>query len=309
MGKYKEIDLKSIKTYSISGRESKVDTTAFAREIEKSDSVEKFIDSLPEILVASDFKKFIKYYQNAVITGNPVIFMMGAHLIKVGLNPLLIRAMKRKQITHLAMNGACVIHDLELAMHGQTSEDVAKGLQDGSFGMVKETAEIINKTIAGGENKLGYGESIAKTISESDYKYKDLSILKQAYDLDIPISVHIALGTEIIHQHGSAKGSAIGDTSMRDFRILCQSLTGLNANAIVINAGSAVIMPEVFLKALTVVRNLGHPAFGFTTATFDMIRHYRPTENVVKRPTLDSGKGYYFIGHHEIMLPLLLTSL
>ena len=309
MSKYKKLDFEGVKTYSLKDRKSKVSENDFAIPSKPDTKISDFINNLPDILVAKDFKDFVKSYQNAIEQKSQIVLMMGAHVIKVGLGPILIDAMKKGFITHLAVNGACVIHDLELAIAGITSEDVAEGLEDGSFGMVEETTQFINNAVRDAKGKMGYGEAVASKLDESKNINKEISILWNAYDLDIPITVHSALGTEIIHQHPSVDGAAIGDTSWTDFQIFTNTLSQLDGNSVVLNIGSAVIMPEVFLKALTVVRNLGYDAFGFTTATFDMIKHYRPTVNVTQRPTAKKGKGYYFIGHHEIMLPILYAAL
>jgi hypothetical protein len=234
--------------------------------------------------------------------------MMGAHVIKCGINPLIIELIRRGIITHLAMNGACVIHDVEVAIWGITSEDVAAGLQDGTFGMARETAEFINEALAQNKgNQKGYGEVIGEKLLEQNAPNLHLSLLATCIREGIPVSIHPALGTEIIHQHPNLDGAAFGEKSLLDFQLFTHSLTGLKKDSIVFNVGSAVIMPEVFLKALTVVRNLEYPAHGFYTVVFDMIRHYRPTENVKFRPTLTGGKGFYFVGHHELLLPLVIS--
>jgi hypothetical protein len=309
MTKYKKIDLTNVKTYSIKGRKSKVSLNDFAKPSDNNQTIAEFIDSLPSILSGESFKHFLNDYIRSINSNSTVLVMMGAHVIKVGISPLIIDAMKKGWITHLALNGACVIHDVELALWGITSEDVAEGIEDGSFGMAKESTEFINHAVSEGSGKLGYGEAVATALSNSDGPNLEQSILYNAYKLDIPFTVHSALGTEIIHQHPSVDGAAVGDTTWTDFQIFTNNVSTLDKNSTVLNLGSAVIMPEVFLKALTVVRNLGFPAFGFSSATFDMIKHYRPTVNVVERPTQKSGKGYYFIGHHEIMLPLLFAAL
>ena len=307
--KYKILDFNLVKTYSLKERKDKVHHKNFARLGDKNITINKFLKNLPGILAAKDFKDFIDCYTRAIKADSMIILMMGAHLIKVGISPFIIDALKKGWIKHVAMNGACVIHDVEIAMKGSTSEDVQKGLEDGSFGMAKESTELINQAISRGKGQLGYGESVARTLCDSKPEYANLSILYHAYSLAIPISVHSAIGTEIIYQHNNADGAAIGDTCLTDFKIFSHSISKLNDHSIVMNIGSSVIMPEVFLKALTVVRNLGYNAFGFTTANFDMIKHYRPTENVVHRPTKDKGRGYNFIGHHELMIPLLFCAL
>jgi hypothetical protein len=234
--------------------------------------------------------------------------MLGGHIVKTGLAPLLIDLMNRGVITHLAMNGSAAIHDYEIARFGATSEDVASGLIDGTFGMAEETGRGMNEAlIAGMKNEWGMGESLAHALENSSLSNPELSVLLAAQRLGIPCTVHAALGAEIIHQHPAASGAAIGDTSHRDFRRLAASLPAIDDGGVVLNLGSAVIMPEVFLKALTIARNLnaGKPT-GFTTCDLDMQRHYRPRVNVVQRPTQGSGKGYEITGHHEIMVPLLV---
>jgi deoxyhypusine synthase len=309
MSKYQKLDFKNVQTYSLKDRKSKVSLGDFAKPVEKKQTIDDFINNLPSILVGQSFKNFLDDYTHSINSNSTVLLMMGAHVIKVGISPLLIDAMKRGWITHLALNGACVIHDVEIALWGITSEDVAEGLEDGSFGMAKESTEFINEAVKNGKGKMGYGEAVASALDQSNGPHLDYSVLYNAYKLNIPFTVHSALGTEIIHQHSSVDGAAVGDTTWTDFQIFTKNVSTLDKNSTVINVGSAVIMPEVFLKALTVARNLGYPAFGFSSANFDMIRHYRPTVNVVERPTQKVGKGYYFIGHHELMLPLLFAAL
>jgi hypothetical protein len=236
-----------------------------------------------------------------------VVAMLGGHIVKTGLAPLIIELMNRRVITHLAMNGSAAIHDYEIARFGATSEDVARGLVDGTFGMAEETGRGMNEAfIAGMKNEWGMGEALALALENLTLSNGELSVLLAAQRLGIPCTVHAAIGAEIIHQHPAASGAAIGDTSHRDFRRLAASLPALHDGGVVLNLGSAVIMPEVFLKALTIARNLnaGKPT-GFTTCDLDMLRHYRPRVNVVQRPTQGSGKGYEITGHHEIMVPLL----
>ena len=236
-----------------------------------------------------------------------VVVMLGGHIVKTGLAPLLIELMNRRVITHLAMNGSGAIHDYEIARFGATSEDVARGLIDGTFGMAEETGRGMNEAFTVGmKNGWGMGESLARALTQLTLSNGELSVLLAAHRLGIPCTVHAALGAEIIHQHPAANGAAIGDTSHRDFRRLAASLPALQDGGVVLNLGSAVIMPEVFLKALTIARNLnaGKPT-GFTTCDLDMQRHYRPRVNVVQRPTQGNGKGYEITGHHEIMVPML----
>ena len=244
----------------------------------------------------------------AVRRDRAVVVMLGGHVVKTGLNRLLVDLMTRGVVTHLAMNGSAAIHDYEIARFGGTSEDVAAGLKDGTFGMADETGRGMNDAFtAGMRGAWGMGESLARALdAEPSLVHPELSIVLNAWRLGVPVTVHAALGAEIIHQHPAANGAAIGDTSHRDFRTLAGSLPALDDGGVVLNLGSAVIMPEVFLKALTIARNLhdGRPQ-GFVTADFDMTRHYRPRMNVVQRPTLQSGRGYEITGHHELLVPLL----
>ncbi len=308
MSEYEEIDLSKIKTYSISNRLSKVKTADFARPYQKGASLSQFLSDLSNILVGADFRQLIKSIVHAYRSEKQIIAMMGAHVIKCGLSPLIIQLMEVGVIKCLALNGAGIIHDTEVANWAITSEDVAEALNDGSFGMVKETVEFINSALEKGKQlKLGLGQAVGKKISESDANYKQLSILASGYKNKIPITVHVAIGTDILHQHPGTNGATIGELSHRDFKIFCSQVAKLTEGSVVLNFGSAVVLPEVFLKALTVARNLKHNAHGFTTANFDMLRHYRPRVNIVQRPTQTGGMGYQFTGHHEIMIPLLVA--
>jgi hypothetical protein len=258
-------------------------------------------------LVARDFRRVVDAIAAAVRDKRAVVVMLGGHIVKTGLTPLLVDLMDRGVITHLAMNGSAAIHDYEIARFGATSEDVARGLVDGTFGMAEETGRGMNEAfIAGLENEWGMGEALARALENVPLSNPELSVLLCAQRRGIPCTVHAAIGAEIIHQHPATSGAAIGETSHRDFRRLAASLPALHEGGVVLNLGSAVIMPEVFLKALTIARNLhsGKPT-GFTTCDLDMQRHYRPRVNVVQRPTQGSGKGYEITGHHEIMVPLL----
>lgn len=270
-----------------------------------------FLAALPDVLVAKDFRRVISAIVEAKHRGRAVVVMLGGHVVKTGLAPLLIDLMTRGVVTHLAMNGSAAIHDYEIARFGATSEDVAAGLRDGTFGMAEETGRGLNTAfVRGMREELGMGEAVALALTElDDLAHPELSILLGAHRLGIAATVHAALGAEIIHQHPAANGAAIGDTSHRDFRRLAGALPALHDGGVVLNLGSAVIMPEVFLKALTVARNLhdGRPV-GFTTCDLDMQRHYRPRMNVVQRPVLGGGAGFEITGHHEIMVPLLAWS-
>ncbi len=307
MSKYKKIDLSKVKTYSIKQRKSKVELNLLAKTFDpEKDSFGDYINSLPKFLAVNDLKEFAQLIVKARKKNKPIIFMIGAHVIKVGLSPILIDLMKNNFITAIAMNSAGAIHDSELAFFGKTSEDVAAGITDGSFGMARETGEFINSTLSKYEHSnLGYGEALAIEIKLRKAKNKNLSLIYNAFELDKVITVHAAIGTDITHQHPDVNGAAIGELSMNDFKIFCNEVSKLRNGGVVANIGSNVILPEVFLKALTVARNLGHKVFNFTTANFDFIQHYRPRVNVVQRPTQDGGKGFMFTGHHELMIPLL----
>ena len=308
MSKYKQIRLSGVKTVSIKKRKSKVSPKDFARVVVPQKArVAEFIDSLPRILMANELRALVGDIARSRRRNKPVILMMGAHVIKVGLSPLVIDLVRRGIITHVAMNSAAAIHDVETAMWGQTSEDVAVNILDGKFGMWKETGEFINRALVRGfsETSEGYAEALAKKLIASKAPYRSVSILAACYEQSVPVTVHAAIGTDITHQQPSMDGAATGEMSFRDFKIFANSVKDLKGGGVVLNVGSAVILPEVFLKALTVARNLGYKARGFSTANFDMIRQYRPQVNVVERPTQTYGRGYSFTGHHEIMFPLL----
>ncbi len=304
-----EADLSRIRTVPIERRPNKVAAGEFASPPPPlaDRSFSAFLAALPDVLVARDFLLVVDAIAAAVRQKRAVVVMLGGHIVKTGLAPLLIDLMDRGVITHLAMNGSAAIHDYEIARFGATSEDVARGLVDGTFGMAEETGRGMNEAfIAGMENEWGMGEALARALENVPLSNSELSVLLCAQRRGIACTVHAAIGAEIIHQHPATSGAAIGETSHRDFRRLAASLPALHDGGVVLNLGSAVIMPEVFLKALTIARNLhaGKPT-GFTTCDLDMQRHYRPRVNVVQRPTQGSGKGYEITGHHEIMVPLL----
>ena len=300
------INIHKVKTYSVKKRFSKVALKDFAKAPVKGASFSRFFGGLPRILKAKDLCSVVDAIVAARKKKKAVIFMCGAHVIKCGLNPVLIELIKKKVITCIALNGACVIHDFEVAFQGKTSEDVGENLKDGSFGMGRETADFINEAVNEGVAQgLGFGESVAKKMDQARLPNRNLSLIYNAYKAGVPVCVHIAIGTDIIHQHVSFNGARAGEGSLRDFYQLTESIRGLNAGGVVLNFGSAVILPEVFLKALNLARNLKFTVKDFTTATFDMIQHYRPSQNVCSRPVMSGGKGFYIIGHHEIMLPLL----
>jgi hypothetical protein len=306
--KHRRADLSKVKTVSIKTRKSKVTPADFALPFDADgDSFRQFVSSLPRILAAGDLRMIVADIVAARKKGSPVILMMGAHVVKVGLSPLLIDLMKLGAISAVAMNSAAAIHDVETALWGKTSEDVAENMLDGRFGMARETGDMINTTLTDAfrNSDLGYGEALGAKLIELKAPNANVSLLANCVILELPVTVHAAIGTDIVHQQPTMDGAATGEMSFRDFRLLCETCRGLAKGGVVLNIGSAVIMPEVFLKALTVARNLGAKARGFTTAVFDMNHHYRPTMNVQKRPTEDGGKGYYVTGHHEIMIPLL----
>ncbi|MBL8961354.1 MAG: hypothetical protein JNJ98_15965 [Gemmatimonadetes bacterium] len=304
-----EADLARVRTVPVQARPNKVSAADFSRAVpDEGRTFRAFLDALPDILVARDFRQVARDVAQATRKGRAVIAMLGGHIVKTGLAPVLVDLMRRGVITHIGMNGSAAIHDYEMARFGATSEDVAAGLRDGTFGMAEETGRELNDAfVRGMAEGWGMGESVARALeARSDLANAGLSVLLGARRLGVTTSVHAALGAEIIHQHPAANGAAIGETSHRDFRRLSAALVELHDGGVVLNLGSAVIMPEVFLKALTVARNLGdgRPT-GFTTCDLDMQRHYRPRMNVVQRPTLEGGRGYELTGHHEIMVPLL----
>lgn len=309
MGKYEEIDLRGLKRYKAKERVSKVSTDFLAKPVEPACSIRDFFDSLPRILKAKDLCALAMDLLNARRNNRQIIFTMGAHPIKCGLSPIIIDLMRNGFITAIATNGAGVIHDVELALWGATSEEVDDAINDGSFGMAADTADFINSAIVDGQKEaLGFGEAIGKKLIERYPPNIKISIIAEAYRLNIPFTVHIAIGSDIVHMHPSFDGAATGELTSRDFRIFTAKVAQLE-NGVILNFGSTVIMPEVFLKALSIVRNLGYNVYHFTAANFDMIQHYRPNRNIVERPTMLGGKGYTFTGHHEIMLPLLAAML
>ncbi|MFH1655375.1 MAG: hypothetical protein ABH954_02045 [Candidatus Omnitrophota bacterium] len=308
MGK---INLRKIKTYSLGKRKSTVNLKDFAAIYKKGNSFRRFYQDLPHVLKAQDLRNVVNAVVGAKKKKKPVIFMLGAHVIKCGLSPIIIELINRGIIDCVALNGAGIIHDFEIAFQGKTSEDVERSIRDGSFGMAQETAGFINDAIkSGAKFDLGIGQAVGRAIDEDNrLRFKELSIIHSAFKKNIPITVHVAIGTDIVHQHLSCDGAAIGQTSLKDFHNFIAEVSKLGDGGVLINFGSAVILPEVFLKALTVARNLDYKVRNFTTANFDMIYHYRPQQNIVHRPTQGSGKGYYIVGHHEIMLPLLASSI
>ncbi|MBI5574003.1 MAG: deoxyhypusine synthase family protein [Elusimicrobia bacterium] len=296
------LNLKNVKRCSLEKRKSKVRLSMFANPVQK-----EFLETVPNVLAGKNFKELVKRIIAARKNKKPVIFMFGAHIIKCGLSRFVIDMMKRNIITAIATNGASIIHDFELAYCGKTSEDVEKQLKDGKFGMVFETGKFINEAVKyGAERNLGLGEAIGKMENEKKLKFYKESIFGNAYKLKIPATVHVGIGTDIIYQHPECDGASWGKTSYNDFLKFSEIVSKLEGG-VILNFGSAVILPEVFLKALNLVRNLGYKVRNFTAANFDMNYQYRAFENVVSRPA--GNNGFYFIGHHEIMFPLLHRSL
>jgi hypothetical protein len=304
--RFPPLDFSRVRTFPVADRSNKVAVESFARPHVAGSGLDAFLKNLPAFLAVEDLRSIVAAVVAAIRAGRPVVLMMGAHPIKVGLNPVLIDAMRRGLVSAVAFNGAAAVHDFELCFQGETSEDVQRGLNDGSFGMAEETGRLMNEALRAGAT-LGLGAGAALGRAMDNFPNRPLSLLATGAELGLPVTVHIAVGTDIIHQHPSCDGAALGATSYADFQqfaSVCAQLEG----GVVLNVGSAVIMPEVFLKALTVARNLGHAVEKFTTATLDMTRHYRPSENVQRRPTALGGKGYYLIGHHEINVPLLFAA-
>jgi len=311
MTEYREADFSRLKTVPIAKRPNKVDASLLAKPPLPSDrSFNAFVEALPSILAAQD----LRYVVDQIVTAagrRGILAMLGGHVIKVGLGPLLIALMRHRAITMVAMNGSAAIHDFELAAYGGTSEDVAAGLADGTFGMAEETGREMNAALVrGAKGQQGAGEALADYLgARQDLPGRDVSVLLACASLGVPVTVHAAIGAEIIHQHPASDGAVLGATSHRDFKRLAGALPDLDDGGVVLNLGSAVVMPEVFLKALTIARNLngGRPK-NFTACDCDMQRHYRPRVNVVERPTLAGGRGIQLTGHHEILIPLLAWS-
>ena len=299
-------DLDRLKLVDLDTRPSKVDRQSLGKPWKTGGSLAEFARRLPDVLAAKDLCQAAETLAIAVESGRPVILGMGAHVIKVGLSPLVIDALERGVISAVAMNGAGVVHDTEMALAGRTSEDVAAALADGSFGTARQTGELINNAVADKGPELGLGRAVGEALLRAAPSGLGQSILATCARLDKPALIFVAMGTDIIHMHPSCDPAATGAASHRDFRTLVSLVGDLKGGAF-INAGSAVVIPEVFLKALSAARNLGHDAHDFFTLNLDMIAHYRPLTNVVGRPVLTGGKGMHITGHHEINLPLLLA--
>jgi hypothetical protein len=306
---YEEFDLSGVRTYPLADRRSKANVSDFASPVREGAAARALVDSLPTIQAGGDFKAIVAAICRAREQGAGILWGFGAHLVKTGLGPILVDLMERGFVSALATNGAGVIHDFEIALSGATSEDVDEALGPGRFGMAEETATTLNRVIAHGVAAgRGLGQSVATHLRDSHPRFGDKSILVAAGRLEIPLTVHVAIGTDIIHMHPSASGAAFGEGSLRDFRYFVSNVARL-ANGVYLNCGSAVILPEVFLKAIALARNAGQTLDNLTTVNIDFLRHYRPETNVVRRPVAKSGKGYSLIGPHEILIPLLAAAL
>jgi Deoxyhypusine synthase len=306
---YREFDLSGVRTYPLASRKSKATVEHFARPYEPGSGVRGLMRSLPSFLAARDFTEVVAAIADARRRDAAIVWGIGAHVLKTGLAPLLIELMERGYVSALATNGAGIIHDFEIALGGATSEDVDEALGPGTFGMAEETATLLNRAIGEGvERGEGVGQSVVKFLADRNPPFASYSVLAAAARLQIPVTVHIAVGTDIIHMHPLASGAALGEGSLRDFRYFASIVAQLE-RGVYINCGSAVVLPEVFLKAVALARNQGHRLSGLTTVNIDFLRHYRPITNVVTRPTAGTGKGYALTGHHELLLPLLTAAL
>jgi len=307
--RYEEFDLSGVRTYPLESRKSKSRAEDFAKPVARGASVPQLIEALPSILAGADFKAVVAALRRARDADRGIAWGLGAHVLKTGLSPVLIDLMTRGYVSALALNGAGVIHDFELALSGSTSEDVEEALGPGRFGMAEETGSLLNAAITRGVRRgLGLGQSVGRFLLEQPAPYARVSVIAAAAALEIPVTAHVALGTDVIHMHPSASGAAIGEGSLRDFRYLTSMVSRLEGG-VYLNCGSAVILPEVFLKAVALARNQGHSLEGLTTVNIDFMRMYRPLTNVVTRPVAGIGNGYALTGHHEILIPLLAATL
>jgi hypothetical protein len=306
---YEEFDLSGVQTYPLNSRANKAKAADFAKRFQPGSGINGFLDSLPRILAAADFKAVVAAIHAAHAGGRGILWGLGAHVLKTGLSPIVIDLMERGFISAIATNGAGVIHDFELALSGATSEDVDAALGPGRFGMAEETGRLLNDAINRGVGAgLGFGQAVGRALSEMNPPHGGLSILAAAARLDIPVTVHVGIGTDVIHMHPSASGAALGEGSLRDFRFFVSNVARLE-RGVYLNCGSAVMLPEVFLKAVALARNRGASLDGLTTVNLDFTRLYRPQTNVVSRPVAGIGRGYSLVGHHEIMIPLLAAAL
>ena len=307
--RYEEFDLTDIRTYPLKSRISKANAGDFAKPCGTRPTMAAFFDSLPNMLGAADFKAVVRAIADARRNDRGILWGLGAHVIKTGLGPVLVDLMERGFVSGIATNGAAVIHDFEVALVGATSEDVDASLGPGRFGMAEETGRLLNEAIVAGTRAgLGIGQSVSRTLADAKPPFGHLSVLMAAARFGIPVTVHVAIGTDIIHMHPAASGAAFGEGSLRDFRHLVANVAKLEGG-VYLNCGSAVVLPEVFLKAVALARNHGLALTDLTTVNLDFVRLYRPQTNVVTRPTAGTGRGYSLVGHHEIMIPLLAVAL
>jgi hypothetical protein len=305
---YEEFDLSGVRTYPLASRTSKVTVADFAQPHRPGDGMAAFVDRLPRLLAGADFRAVVDAILAAHRAGRPIVWGLGAHVLKTGLSPVLIDLMRRGLVSALATNGAGLIHDFEIALAGSTSEDVDAALGPGTFGMAHETGAELNQAIREGVGRgLGIGQAVGAYLVARKPDHLRHSVVATAAALDIPVTIHVALGTDIIHMHPDASGAAIGEGSLRDFRYFTATVARLE-RGVYLNCGSAVVLPEVFLKAVALARNAGHTLEGLTTVNLDFLRHYRPHVNVVTRPTAGVGRGYHLTGHHELLIPLLAAA-
>jgi hypothetical protein len=306
---YDAFDLSGVRTYPLAERASKVTVTDFARPYRRGDGIGGFVDRLPRLLAGGDFRAVVEGVLTARRNDRAIVWGIGAHVLKTGLSPIVIDLMRRGVVSALATNGAGLIHDFEIALAGSTSEDVDAALGPGQFGMAHETGTEINEAIREGVGRgLGIGQAVGRYLLQRSPSHVQHSLLATAASLEIPVTVHVAVGTDIIHMHPHASGAAIGEGSLRDFHYFASCVARL-ANGVYLNCGSAVVLPEVFLKAVALARNAGHSLEGLITVNLDFLRHYRPQVNVVSRPTVGVGRGYALTGHHELLIPLLAAAL
>lgn len=307
---YRPLDPRGVKTYPLSARASKISIADAARAWQAGGTFRSYLDSLPNTLAVQSFRGVVAAILEARRRGRPVILGMGAHVIKVGLSAILVDLLERGVVTAVAMNGAGAVHDFELAYAGVTSEDVEAQLAEGDFGMAEETGRVLNEAVAEGVRRgLGFGRALGERLLAMQPPHIGQSIFAACARLNLPCTVHVAVGTDIVHMHPSCDGAAVGEGTYRDFRLLAAVVADLNDGGVYLNVGSAVLLPEVFLKALALARNLGYRVQGFVTANLDFIQHYRPTQNVVRRPVARGGEGYALTGHHELLVPLLAAAL
>ena len=307
--RYEEFDLSGVRTYPLASRISKANASDAAKPSRRDQTVGDFVDGLPDILAGADFKAVVSALREAHASGGGIVWGLGAHVIKTGVSPVLVDLMNRGYVSAVALNGAGVIHDFELALSGATSEDVDEALGPGRFGMAEETGALLNAAINEGVAQgLGIGQAVGARLLSLNAPHAHISLLAAATRLNVPVTVHVALGTDIIHMHPHANGAALGEGSLRDFRYFVSNVARLK-RGVYLNCGSAVILPEVFLKAVALARNSGISLEGLTTVNIDFMRMYRPQTNVVSRPVAGIGKGYSLVGHHEILIPLLAAAL